>query len=73
MYVFVVSYIECRVLHCAVSVTVEADDITYLDLVLGNFPALSGLARSAVRQRDSIVCVVAVHNETGAVEALRRR
>ena len=40
MYVFVITYVKCGVFHCAVTVTVEADDVAYLDLVLGYFPAL---------------------------------
>ena len=64
MNVFVVTYIECGVFHCSVTVTVEAYDITDLDLVLGDLPALLRLARCTMRQRDSIICLVAVHNES---------
>ena len=64
MNVFVVAYIKRGVFHCSVAVTVETDDVTNLYLVLGDLPAFLGLARCAVRQRDSIVCLVAVHNES---------
>ena len=64
MYVLAAADIDCGVLHRSVTITVEADDIAALDIVLGNLFALLGLRCSAVRQRDIVVILEAVHNES---------
>ena len=73
VYISIISDIDRGVFHCSVTVTVKADDVAALDVFFCNFLTLLGLACSAVRERDVVVVLVAVHNETGTVEALRRR
>ena len=73
VYISIISDVERGVFHSSVTVTVEADDIAALDVFFGNFLTLLGLACSTVRERDIVVVLVAVHNESGAVKARRRR
>ena len=73
MNVFTAADVDCRVLHRSVTVTVEADDIAALDVVLGDLFTLLGLRCSAVRQRDIVVILEAVHDESGTVKTLGRR
>ena len=73
MYISIISDVDRRVFHRSVAVTVEAYDITALDVIFRDFLTLLGLHRSTMRERDLVVILEAVHNETGTVEALRRR
>ena len=64
MYVFAAADVDCRVLHRSVTVTVEADDVAALDIVLGNLFTLLGLRCCTMGQRDIIVILKAVHYES---------
>ena len=73
MYHLSSAYIDADVIGLAVMVVIEIDDVTDLEAVQADLSSVRALHVGAVGKPDAVICPVAVHGKSGAVEAAGRR